>query len=82
MFCLKLWSRVENSHLGKIKKSQQTTAAGSLADWYLSPGHSSRQREIRLLQTKEKGQPSWERTLLLGKPSSQSSGGSPGLKSR
>ena len=37
VFCLKLWPRVENSHLGKIKKSQQTTAAGSLADWNLSP---------------------------------------------
>lgn len=48
MFCLKLWPRVGNSHLWEIKKSQQTTTAGSLAGWKLSPGHSFRLRETGL----------------------------------
>lgn len=73
----------------EIKKSWQTTATGSLADWKLSPCPSSRLREISLLQSREKCQhpkhltkgertPCWQ---CLDKDCSQGGGGSPGLKS-
>lgn len=39
VFCLKLWSWFRNLHLGEIKKSQQTTAAGSLVGGKLSLDH-------------------------------------------
>lgn len=75
--------------MGEIKKLWQTTTAGSLADRKLSPGHSSRLREIRLLQSRKEYQPAkhlprWEKTPCwpdLGKHSSTDGGESPGLKS-
>ena len=79
MFCLKLWPRVENSHLGEIKKSRQTTAAGSLADWKLSPAPSSTLREIREFQSRKNPRqeetPHWPH---LGKPAARAMEGALG----